>query len=199
MLSSRHSLHHLLFFISMALLLSGCSGIQKMTTGLSGGDTGGQAINVGPSISAFGDVLEGSYWAADALSQQLRTKIGKAGPLMLSASFVNVNRLEESSPLGRIIAEQISSRMAQNGFPVLEMKLRQHSIYIREGEGEFLLSRQLKEISASQDSELLIVGTYAVAEKSIYISARIVNADDSTIITGYDYQLERNYQTDSLL
>jgi TolB-like protein len=89
--------------------------------------------------------------------------------------------------------------MAQNGFHVLEMKLRQHSIYVKEGEGEFLLSRQLQEISASHDSDLLIVGTYAVAEKGIYISARIVNAGDSTIVTGYDYQLERNFQTESLL
>jgi TolB-like protein len=98
-----------------------------------------------------------------------------------------------------MISEQISSRMAQHGFKVLEMKLRQNSIYIKEGEGEFLLSRQLKEISASHNGDLVIVGTYAVAEKTIYISARIVNAADSTIVTGYDYQLKRNFQIESML
>lgn len=199
MWSTRHHLHRLFLFMALALLLSGCSGIHKMTSRLTGGNADGQSETAGPRVPAFEDVLEGSYCAADALAAQLLAKTGKAGITMLAASFVNVNRLEESSTLGRIVSEQISSRMAQNGFPVLETKLRQHSIYVKEGEGEFLLSRQLKEISASHDSDLLIVGTYAVAEKSIYISARIVNAGDSTIVTGYDYQLDRNFQTDSLL
>lgn len=185
--------------MSLALLISGCSGINRMSALFTGDDAGGQIEAAGPRVPAFGDVLAGSYSAADSLAAQLHTKTGATGITMLAASFVNINRLEESSPLGRIVSEQISSRMAQNGFHVLEMKLRQHSIYVKEGEGEFLLSRQLQEISASHDSDLLIVGTYAVAEKSIYISARIVNAGDSTIVTGYDYQLERNFQTESLL
>jgi TolB-like protein len=199
MWSTKHHLHRLFLFLVAALLLSGCTGIKKMTANLTGGNTARQAEAARPTVPAFGDVLAGSYTAADSLAAHLHSKTGKTGITMLAASFVNINRLEESSPLGRIVSEQISSRMAQNGFQVLEMKLRQHSIYVKEGEGEFLLSRQVQEISASHDSDLLIVGTYAVAEKSIYISARIVNAGDSTIVTGYDYQLERNFQTDSLL
>jgi TolB-like protein len=184
--------------MALVLMLSGCSGIKKITTGLTGGDDRRQS-EAGPRVPIFGDVLEGSYYAADALAARLQAKTGKAGTTMLGASFVNINRLEESSSLGRMICEQISSRMAQHGFKVLEMKLRQNSIYIKEGEGEFLLSRQLEEIGASHNGDLVIVGTYAVAEKTIYISARIVNANDSTIVTGYDYQLKRNFQTDSML
>jgi TolB-like protein len=147
----------------------------------------------------YTDVLTASYTAADALSADLITRGGTAAATIMAASFVNINRLEESSTLGRLVSEQISSRMAQNGFRMLEMKLRQNSVYIKEGEGEFLLSRQLKEISQSHDSGLVVVGTYTVADRSIYVSARVVNADDSTIVTGYDFQLARNYQTDSLL
>jgi TolB-like protein len=183
----------------LALMLSGCSSIKKMTAGLTGSGDDVQYEAAGPRVPVFGDVLEGSYYAADALAAQLQAKAGKAGATMLGASFVNVDRLEESSTLGRMVSEQISSRLAQHGFQVLEMKLRQDSIYIKEGEGEFLLSRQIKEIGAAHNGDLVIVGTYAVAEKSIYISARVVNAGDSTIVTGYDYQLRRNYQTDSML
>lgn len=199
MWSTRHHLHRLFLFALLALLVSGCSGIKKMTATLTGGDDDRQPEAAVHRMPIFGDVLEGSYYAADALTAQLLAKTGKANATMLSASFVNVNRLEESSTLGRMISEQISSRMAQNGFKVLEMKLRQNSVYIKEGEGEFLLSRQLKEISTSQNGDLAIVGTYALAEKTIYISARIVNAGDNTIITGYDYQLDRNFQTESML
>lgn len=181
------------------VLLSGCAGIDHMAAGLKGVGAGRRADTLRQGTVVFSDVLEASYWAADALAADLRTKATRASRSMLAASFVNVNNLEESSPLGRIVAEQIASRMAQNGFRILEMKLRQHSIYINEGQGEFLLSREIKEISASQNSDLVIVGTYAVAEKTIYFSARIVNTGDNTIVTGYDYQLERNYQTDSLL
>lgn len=196
---TRHCLHRLFLFVLLALMVSGCSGIKRMTASPRGGEEPQVSETAVLRVPVFADVMEGSYYAADALAGQLLERTGSPEATLLAASFVNINRLEESSTLGRLISEQISSRMAQHGFRVLETKLRQNSIYIKEGEGEFLLSRQLQEISASHNSDLVIVGTYTVAEKSIYISARIVNAGNSTIVSGYDYQLRRNYQTESLL
>jgi TolB-like protein len=147
----------------------------------------------------FYEILEASYAAADSLAKNLITKRLLMEAPILYASFVDINDLEKSSPLGRIVSEQVSSRIAQHGFRVLEMKLRQHSIYIQKNEGEFLLSREIREISDSVDSDFVIVGTYAVAERNIYVSVRVVDTTDNSIETGYDYQLQRNYETDSLL
>jgi len=157
----------------------------------------------GPSawfgIEPYGEILEASYAAADMLAEDLVGKrINRHGAIM-SASLVNIDNLEESCSLGRVISEQVSSRIAYHGFRVLEMKLRQKSVYIKKGQGEFLLSREIQEISKSHNSAYVMVGTYAVAEGGIYVSLRIVNAVDNAIVTGCDYQLLRNYQTNSLL
>jgi len=174
-------------------LVSGCGAVKRLTG--SSPETG-SGSNQAP---AFMDVLEASYAAADFLAKDLSRKNLQITGSILTASFVNINNLSESCPLGRIIAEQISSRMAQNGYKLIDMKLRTNSIYIKEGKGEFLLSREIQEISKTQNSDYAIVGTYAVAEKSVYISMRIVDTSDNSIITGYDYQLGLNYQTESLL
>lgn len=150
-------------------------------------------------LAPFNDLLEANYVAADRLAVDFRRKRRKSANYMLAASFVNINNLNESSPLGRVISEQIASRLVQHRFKILEMKLRQNSVYIKEGKGEFLLSREIKEISASHNSDYVIVGTYAVAERGIYISARIVNTTDNIIISAYNYQLALNSQTESLL
>ncbi len=144
------------------------------------------------------DVLAGSYVAADVIAAKLIEKVDERATL-IAASFVNINNLEETSPLGRLLSEQMSSRMAQNGFRVLELKLRLNSIYIKEGQGEFLLSRDIQKIGESHSSNFVIVGTYTVAVRSIYVCVRIVNTFDNTVITGYDFQLARTFETDSLL
>ena len=175
--------------IALFSLFSGCVGI--------GGSP--KIVLSDPGKAPFHDVLESSYAVADILARNLITKKLGADAPILYASFVNINDLESSSPLGRMASEQISSRIAQYGFRVLEAKLRQDSIYTKKGEGEFILSREIQEIGKRLNSDFVIVGTYAVAEKSVYISVRIVNTSDNSIVTGCDYQVQRDYQIDSLL
>ena len=101
--------------------------------------------------------------------------------------------------MGRLLSEQISSRLAQYGYKIMEMKLRQESVFIKEGKGEFLLSRELKDISAKHDADAVLVGTYAVADSFVFISARIVSTENNTVLTGCDYQLILNFKTEALL
>ena len=184
-------LRTLLLFLGSVIFLSGCAVTKTMVPA--------KLVLPVLRVAPFSDVLEASYAAADLMASGLRTKSQKINASIIAASFVNINDLEESCPLGRIVSEQISSRMAQNGFRILDMKLRQNTVYIKERKGEFLLSREIKKISEAHSSGYVIVGTYTVAERSIYICARIVNTTDNSIVTGYDYQLERNFQTESLL
>ncbi|BBO85604.1 hypothetical protein DSCO28_61700 [Desulfosarcina ovata subsp. sediminis] len=179
--------------------------IFPMLTGLLIGFSGcatfdGKADNtINLKTVPYSEILEASYAAADVITSDLKKRIGDRDGTIISASLVNINDLEESCPLGRLISEQVSSRVARHGYHVLEMKLRQRSVYIKKGQGEFLLSREIKELSKTHNSAFVIVGTYAVAEGSVYVSIRVVDAVENTIVTGCEYQLERNYQTNSLL
>ncbi len=136
---------------------------------------------------ADSDLVFNSYQAADTMLSQASWLRENRQPL-LAASFVNINNLNNSSSLGRIIAEQVASRFAQQGFTVIEVKLRD-TLFIQEGSGEFVLSRDLQQISRSHNVAAVIAGTYAVGKDSIYVSARLIRASDSLILAAYDYSL----------
>ena len=141
------------------------------------------------SVSNYGDVnlVTVAYAIADnlAAAENVDQFVRLSDPLIV-ATFVNVNNLEESSSFGRILAEQITSRFAQRGQKVIELKLRQNSILISEGQGEFILSRDMRELSKAYNASAVVVGTYADGGDRVYVSARIVLPTDNTIISAYD-------------
>ena len=143
------------------------------------------------------DLVFESYQAADSLLAQVPW-LKDTGQPLLTASFVNVNDLENSSGLGRIISEQVSSRFAQGGFPMIELKMRT-TVFVKEKAGEFMLSRSVKELSQSHNAAAVISGTYAVGRRSVYINARLIRAIDNVILASYDYSLPLGPDTKALL
>ena len=138
-------------------------------------------------LNGDGNLVAVAYTIADKLAaaEWFAQLIGPSDPLIV-ASFVNINNLEESSSFGRILSEQIGSRLVQRGLKVIELKLRQNSIFIREGHGEFLLSRDIRELSKTYNAAAVVVGTYAEGVDRLYVSARILRPADNVIISTYD-------------
>ena len=149
--------------------------------------------NVGPS-----GLVSASYCIADTLEDNLKQPISLNQPILV-ASFVDVNRLEQSSTFGHIISEQIGSRFAQKGYKIIEMKLRQDSVFFKKKKGEFLLSRDCQALSKEWDSSAVIVGTYAYGYKKLYVSARIVRVSDSEVIASADYGIPMKFEEMDIL
>ena len=134
------------------------------------------------------DVITGAnYKAAEYLTKNLPEEMLRDSPLLV-ASFVNLDDLKESSTFGKMVSEQISSRFKQLGYTAIEMKLRA-TIFIKEGSGEFLLSRELSEISTKHRAQAVVVGNYAAAADRVYLTARVINVTDSRILASYDYNI----------
>lgn len=119
------------------------------------------------------------------------------GPVLV-ATVVNVNDLSRSAPLGRTLSEQYASHMAATGFNVKELKLR-GDVFVREGAGELLLSREIKDIARSHNASLVLVGTYSAAANFTYVSLKLVRTEDSRIVRGYDYALPNDRDVQRLL
>ncbi len=159
----------------------------------------GQGRDGMPFMDPYDNILESSYMAADILVDALEESKLSPKKAMLAASLVNIDDLNESSTFGRLVSEQISSRLAQRGYPLIEMKLRQESVFIQKGRGEFLLSRELQDIGVTHDAAAVLVGTYAVTEGIVFVSIRMVRTKDNTVIAGHDYQLVYSDTVESLL
>jgi TolB-like protein len=79
------------------------------------------------------------------------------------------------------------------------MKLRQNSIFISEGKGEFMLSRDLREISRTHGASAVVVGTYADGGDRMYVSARIVRPADNVVIAATDVGVPMQPNTVSVM
>jgi len=143
------------------------------------------------------NLVDANYKAADALLARAPWLKERREPL-LAATFVDINNLDVSSGLGRVIGEQLGSKFAQQGFTVVELKMR-NNIFIKEGSGEFALSRSIREISQSHNAAAVIAGTYAVARQSVYVQARLIRAIDNLILGSYDYVLPLGPDAKALL
>ncbi len=133
------------------------------------------------------DVVGSSHKAADMLILRAQGKLNPEKAL-ITATFVNIDNLEKTSSLGRIVSEQVGSRFSEKGYQVVEMLLR-NSVYIRQKQGEFLLSRELRNISTAHNAQAVIVGTYALGRNNVYVTARLIRSKDSVILASYDYSL----------
>lgn len=136
---------------------------------------------------ASSPLLASSMEAADALHGMLAGRLNPGGPI-LPTSLVDLENLDNSSPLGRLVAQQIASRLGQYGYTVLDVRLRSN-IHFGESEGEFLLSRDPKLLRPTYAAEAALVGTYSNTGGSLFVSVRVVRLIDSALLAAYEYSL----------
>ncbi|MCL4756886.1 MAG: hypothetical protein KJZ96_00945 [Rhodocyclaceae bacterium] len=120
------------------------------------------------------------------------------GTPILVATVVNINDLRRSAPLGRTVSEQYASQLVSRGYNVKELKLR-GDVFVQEGTGELLLSREIKDIAKSHAAMLVLVGTYSSASNYTYISLKLVRTEDGRIIRAHDYALPNDRDVTRLL
>jgi TolB-like protein len=178
-----------------AVLLSGCETPPKVSSSMPE-PTYEQALNNTFTAVNYGAVTELMKRYPGPASTT--NSAAYPGAPFIVATLANIDQLEQSSTLGRLISEQINSRMAQMGHEVVELKVR-NSVFIKRNEGEFLLTREIKEIAAAHNAQAVIVGTYAESASLIYVSLKLVNPASSKILSAYDYALPLDRQIRSML
>ena len=107
---------------------------------------------------------------------------------ILTTTFVNNNNLQETSHFGRLLQDNIGSRFVHRGYTVNEIRLRDE-LLIQQNSGETMLSRDLNLLQKTQNAQAVLLGTISHAQRTMYITARLVNPSDSTIIASKNYRL----------
>lgn len=171
----------------VAVFLTGCMGSAP------------PAVRTGPSYqdAASSLFIQSSRDAIGQLTSGFDMSTLGAGPVLV-ATVVNVNDMSRSAPLGRTLSEQYASHMATLGFNVKELKLR-GDVFVKEGAGELLLSREIKDIARHHNAAMVLVGTYSAAANYTYVSLKLVRTEDSRIVRGHDYALPNDRDVQRLL
>lgn len=149
-------------------------------------------------------MVDASYNAADALikaverNKLLSYDLSPHKPVIV-ASFVNIDNMNNSSRFGRMVSEQVGSRFVQKGYQIIELKLRTNTIFIERERGEFMLSREVRDISLEHDAQAVIVGTYAEAAETVFVTAKLIRASDGVILASHDYEMPLGVNTKSMM
>lgn len=132
------------------------------------------------------DFSQANYDATDKLmSSIVSVPIDKNTPILV-ATMVNIDSLTQSSRFGRLVSEQLSTRLTQLGYHVVEMKMRS-DVYVREGTGELLLSRDVQKLTKNYNAQLVLVGNYAVTNDYAYLTLKAVTAADNRVVSAVNY------------
>jgi TolB-like protein len=146
---------------------------------------------------AQSELIAINYKAADALIDQADMQLSPEYPLIV-ATLVNINALEESSPLGRLVSEQLGARFAQQGYKVVELKLRQ-KLYMKRNEGELMLTRKIHDIAQQHEAQAIIIGTYTESADRVFINLKLTQVETNIALAAVDYALPLDMNIRALL
>ncbi|MBF0124858.1 MAG: hypothetical protein HQL60_05950 [Magnetococcales bacterium] len=146
-----------------------------------------------PSITAN----ELTYHAADFMVPQVVDKL-RSDAKILPATFVNLDNLGQSSALGRLLSQQVASRLTQHGFSMVEAKVR-HNMLVRNRGGEFLLSRELTQMANQFKAQAILVGSYSVARSRLYVNTQLIRLSDQVVVASSDFSMTMDHDTQVLL
>ncbi|MBL0719243.1 hypothetical protein JI742_05000 [Piscinibacter sp. Jin2] len=152
-----------------------------------------------PSASRHADDLTRSNeQAADELATAWRQSGFGFTETVLISSLVALDDLKKSSPLGRLVAEQVAGRLAQHGLGVKEVRLRE-GLVIRADQGELMLSRDAAELARQHQAHVALIGAYTRSREATRITLRLVRLDDARVIAAANYVVKVDERTDALL
>ncbi len=147
--------------LATALALAACSQRQARTIG--------RTANRPPECTARTCLVEANYRAANIMAEVLADELRKGDGIIIT-DFIHLSDPGRESTLGKLIPEQISSKLAQHGFmPVSQ--------------------RHAGDESAQATGKARLVGSYTTAYDVLFVNVRVIRTKDSAVIAGYDYEL----------
>ncbi len=148
------------------------------------------------STPDVGQALQAGYRATDVLFGQHEDRRG-IGRVVV-ATLVDINDVSRTSMFGRQMSEYLASRLTQRDVDVIHATVRQDHMQIR-GDGQFLLSREVRNLAADHNARTVLVGTYGMVKEDVLVSVKLVSTVDDATLAAYDFALPRKGAVEDML
>jgi len=107
-------------------------------------------------------------------------------PVFITTPVEN-DHLRRTSSFARGLQNGITAEFVRQGFTVNEIKLR-GNVDVSD-QGEFMLSRDLMELKEKRRAQAVVVATYTLADRVMYLSARLVRPGTDVILSVYEQRI----------
>ncbi|WP_217125522.1 FlgO family outer membrane protein [Hydrogenophilus thiooxidans] len=150
------------------------------------------SIEMRPAFRPPRQVTTPSHSVAEALNlmaEQLdaNTKHKSAYPAVLAATFVNLDRIDDTAPLGRLLTEGLVARLQVRGWNLYDVRLSKAVAVTPEG--EFVLSRDPKRLEYQYAAAAALTGTYSVTSNEVILHARITDVATGVVVASSEVRL----------
>ena len=112
------------------------------------------------------------------------------GPVVTTTP-ANLNRLDQTSELGRLIDTQAASCLAKLGVEVTDLDFQEGWITQRAGEGRFALSRQGQQAMQRTEAGAVLVGTYLKQRSGAHVELHLVRTNDRRLLASETFWVNR--------
>lgn len=129
-----------------------------------------------PPVGNFNDRMR-------ILADQLHKNATSNSPsnTYIITSFTNLDKLGDTTALGRLISENLMHGLQRHKWQILEVRLSK-GIDVN-AEGEFSLSRDISKLKDEYKISGVVTGTYSVAEGNLTINARVIDVNSGILIS----------------
>lgn len=107
---------------------------------------------------------------------------------ILVTSVVNLSSLDKTSKIGRILSEYIANTLVDMDYVVYEIRMDKILTFQKKG-GEYILTREKKDIALVQVGQKAITGTYTLGKNVLYVSLHLVDLNNNVVQSTYEFDL----------
>ena len=116
------------------------------------------------------------------MSRKDRESLARARIMIMGTTPVNINNLDEASPLARQMTEEISRWLINEGYRFQELR-KGRDIRFDKLKGEFILTRDVRQLSSSSGtSQAVLAGTYIATGEQVRFSIRLIHTSSNEVL-----------------
>ena len=154
------------------------------------GNESEQIQNTLPSVGNFNDRMKN---LADQLDKNATTN--SPSNTYIVTSFTNLDKLGDTTALGRLISENLINGLQLHKWQILEARLTK-GIDIN-ASGEFSLSRDITKLKDEYKITGVVTGTYSVAEGNITVNARVIDVNTGVVTSSAQTYIPTHWLPDT--
>jgi len=120
-----------------------------------------------------------TMFLAEQLQKNAITDVQGADTVV--STVMDINDLESSSPLGRLISEHLAHHLSLRGWSIVESKLVKELIFT--DEGEFGMTRSDFRKPVAMRARNVVTGTYAVTKDGILVTLKMIDTNSGRLVS----------------
>lgn len=145
------------------------------------------------------NLIDYVYTYTKILISPIKEEVNINKKKIILTTVSDVNSLDETTPFGRTITEQVSRVFLENGFQIIDVRIPGNKIFIEKKNGEFYLTRDISKLFKKINADYIFTGVYSVGHRNVYVNFKLIDPTNRSVVSSVDFKLPLTEDIKTLL